>query len=101
VAGPIDRRRFLRTSLGGAALLGVGIPFLAACGDDDDDATATTSAGAATAGSGAAADLGTANVQLDWVKNTEFAGSWCADSEGYYASEGYSSVNFLAGGPTV
>lgn len=45
-------------------------------------------------------DFGELNVQFSWIKNAEFAGEFFADSNGYYAEEGFSSVNFIAG-PTA
>lgn len=106
-----DRRSFLRTSLlGGAALLG-GPTLLAACGGDDDDAAAatsptsgagTTTAGTTTAGTMAGTgEFGALDYQLSWIKNAEFAGQYIADSQGFYTEAGFSSVNFLAGGPGV
>ncbi|MGA1646470.1 MAG: ABC transporter substrate-binding protein [bacterium] len=43
---------------------------------------------------------GELNVQFSWIKNAEFAGEYFADSNGYYAEAGFSSVNFIAG-PTA
>ena len=48
-----------------------------------------------------AANLGTLNMQLNWIKNFEFAGSYIADHEGLYKHEGFSKVNLLSGGPSV
>lgn len=45
-------------------------------------------------------DFGDLSVQFSWIKNAEFAGEYFADSNGYYAEEGFSSVNFIAG-PTA
>ena len=45
-------------------------------------------------------DFGALDVQFSWIKNAEFAGEYFADSNGYYAEEGFSSVNFIAG-PTA
>lgn len=45
-------------------------------------------------------DFGELNVQFSWIKNAEFAGEFLADSNGYYAEEGFSAVNFIAG-PTA
>src|SRR5437667_114649 len=53
-------------------------------------------------GAGAATpDYGTLTFQLSWVKNVEFAGSYIADSKGYYKKQGFSGVTLLSGGPTV
>ena len=35
------------------------------------------------------------------MKNVEFAGSYIADTKGYYKKQGFSSVDLLSGGPTV
>jgi len=88
----ITRRRFLRHSgLAGAVLLGGGATLLAACGDDD--------AGSASAGGGGGdgGDFGELGIQLSWIKNIEFAGLYVADSEGYYADAGFSSVKMIDG----
>lgn len=47
-----------------------------------------------------ASDFGQLDVQFSWIKNAEFAGEYFADSNGYYAAEGFSSTNFIAG-PTA
>ena len=87
----ITRRRFLqRSGLTGAVLLGGGATLLAACGDDDS--SASTSGGASGDG-----DFGELGIQLSWIKNIEFAGLYVADSEGYYADAGFSSVNMIPG----
>lgn len=48
-----------------------------------------------------AAGLGTLRLQLNWIRNFEFAGSYIADKKGYYRKEGFSSVKLMTGGPTV
>ncbi len=40
------------------------------------------------------------NVQLGWIKNTEFAGLFVADQKGWFAEEGL-EVNFIGGGAGV
>jgi ABC-type nitrate/sulfonate/bicarbonate transport system substrate-binding protein len=86
----MTRRRFLqRSGLTGAVLLGGGVTLLSACGDDDD----STSAG----GSDGGGDFGELGIQLSWIKNIEFAGLYVADSEGYFADEGFGSVNMIPG----
>jgi ABC-type nitrate/sulfonate/bicarbonate transport system substrate-binding protein len=59
--------------------------------------TATTSAGS----SAPAADLGTLDYRLSWIKNSEFAGAYLADANGYYKAAGFSAVNLIAGGPSA
>jgi ABC-type nitrate/sulfonate/bicarbonate transport system substrate-binding protein len=63
-------------------------------------ATATTIALVGCAPAEEASDLGQLDVQFSWIKNAEFSGEFLADSNGYYAEEGFSSVNFIAG-PTA
>jgi ABC-type nitrate/sulfonate/bicarbonate transport system substrate-binding protein len=78
--------------------------------------SALTAAGVAVAGSGlstvwnglgalgagaATPDYGTLDLQLSWVKNVEFAGSYIADTKGYYKKVGFTGVNLMSGGPTV
>ena len=41
--------------------------------------------------------FGDLNVQLSWIKNSEFAGEFFADTNGYYTEAGFSSVNLIAG----
>lgn len=84
-------RRGARRGMSVVAVVAMASAFLAACGsDDEDEPTAATS-------TGAAADLGALTVQFSWIKNAEFAGEFLADSKGYYADAGFSTVNFLAG----
>jgi ABC-type nitrate/sulfonate/bicarbonate transport system substrate-binding protein len=111
----MDRRMLLRRTLqygGGVMMLGPTASFLAACGGDDDGGSAdaattpeTTAAGATTpataAGGDAPADLGALDYRLSWIKNVEFAGAYIADTNGYYAAEGFSTVNLIAGGPSA
>ncbi|MBO0897329.1 MULTISPECIES: ABC transporter substrate-binding protein [Arthrobacter] len=46
-----------------------------------------------------AGDYGTLDMNLSWIKNAEFAGEYFADANGYYAEEGFSELNLIAGGP--
>lgn len=90
--GGIARRRLLLRGLqvGGLAL--VGGPLLAACG--------STSSPAAGSSSGARS-FGELTLRLSWIKNVEFAGSYIADTKGYYKDAGFSSVNLISGGPSA
>jgi ABC-type nitrate/sulfonate/bicarbonate transport system substrate-binding protein len=83
-------RRMVLAGFSSAALAA-----LTGCGGGPGAATPASS-GAAT---GAAADFGTLEVQLSWLKNAEFAGEYFADSKGYYRDAGFSAVNLIAGGP--
>ncbi len=92
----LSRRRLL--TAGG--LVAVAGPVLAACSSSSSSsspATATTSA-SGSASSSAAADLGALSYRLSWIKNVEFAGSYIADTKGYYKAQGFSSVNLISGG---
>ncbi len=44
-----------------------------------------------------AKSFGDLSVQLSWIKNSEFAGEFFADANGYYAEAGFGSVNLIAG----
>jgi ABC-type nitrate/sulfonate/bicarbonate transport system substrate-binding protein len=100
VTNPMDRRSFLRRGAFGVAGVTMLPAVLAACGSDSN----SSSAGAETTTSGAGGgtpDYGTLDYQLSWIKNVEFAGEYLADSNGYYKEVGFSSVNLMAGGPSV
>ncbi|WP_232247313.1 ABC transporter substrate-binding protein [Kitasatospora azatica] len=90
------RRAFLARTLGLGGLLVAGGPLLAACGSSGP-ASSTAASGAASG----KPSLGTAALRLGWVKNVEFAGSYLADSKGYYAAEGFSKVTLVPGGPSA
>jgi ABC-type nitrate/sulfonate/bicarbonate transport system substrate-binding protein len=97
-----DRRRFLVAG-GLAAVAG---PVLAACSSSSSSSSSSAAASAAASGSAsasstAAADLGALSYRLSWIKNVEFAGSYIADSKGYYKSAGFSSVNLISGGASA
>ena len=42
----------------------------------------------------------TVSIQLSWIKNVEFAGSYIADTNGYYKAQGI-AADLVAGGPTA
>ncbi len=85
----LDRRQFLQRSALTAAGLAVASGGLS---------TAWSGLSAVEAG---AASYGSLTFQLSWVKNVEFAGSYIADTKGYYKKQGFSSVELLSGGPNV
>ena len=67
-------------------------------------AAAETSAAAAadtTLAAAPAADLGKMALRLSWIKNSEFAGSYFADTKGYYKQMGFSEVDLQTGGPSA
>jgi len=92
---PVSRRAFLgwggRMAAAGTALAAAPA-LLAACGTSSSKTSTPTSGGAAP----------TANVALQFVylKNVQFAGSFFADSRGYYAANGL-KVDLLGGGPNL
>jgi ABC-type nitrate/sulfonate/bicarbonate transport system substrate-binding protein len=97
----LDRRRLLVAG-GLAAVAG---PVLAACSSSSSTSTTSPASAAPSAsGSGSAsamADLGALSYRLSWIKNVEFAGSYIADTKGYYKAQGFSSVNLIAGGASA
>jgi ABC-type nitrate/sulfonate/bicarbonate transport system substrate-binding protein len=95
VTHELDRRTFLR----GSALLGAGAVAMSAGGASTLVDAFTRSAGASTLGS--KQSLGSIAYQLSWLKNIQFAGSYFADSNGYYKDEGFKNVTLVAGGPNV
>jgi ABC-type nitrate/sulfonate/bicarbonate transport system substrate-binding protein len=98
----MDRRSVLRRGAFGVAGVTVLPAVLAACGSDSKSNSAgASSSTTAKAPQQAGADYGTLDYQLSWIKNVEFAGMYIADSSGYYAKAGFSSVNLMAGGPNV
>jgi ABC-type nitrate/sulfonate/bicarbonate transport system substrate-binding protein len=108
----MDRRKFLSQLAkggGGAAFLGLGgAGLLAACGSSSSKtvSTPTTAASGGSVSTTPAStgtstkSLGSANLQLDWIEDIEFAGSYIAKSNGYYTNAGV-DVGLLAGGPST
>ena len=97
----VDRRALLRGGFG-VGVLGL----LAACSSSKPSSAGGSSAGAGSAtGSGsssaAAKSFGEVSLRLSWIKNVEFAGSYIADTKGYYKAEGFSGINLIAGGATA
>ena len=86
------RRQFLQRS----AVTAAGLAVLSSGGISTVfNGLTATPAGAATP------SYGDINFQLSWVKNVEFAGSYIADTKGYYKKQGFSGVTLLSGGPNV
>jgi ABC-type nitrate/sulfonate/bicarbonate transport system substrate-binding protein len=113
---PMDRRTFL-TRATGTALLGLGGgALLAACGSSSKSSSGSSSGSSGTSGSSATTagassattagsasstkSLGSASLQLDWIEDIEFGGSYIAKSNGYYSKAGL-DVTLLAGGPST
>ncbi|HEY0217505.1 MAG TPA: ABC transporter substrate-binding protein [Cellulomonas sp.] len=89
---PTGRRR---ARLGVAAVLATAGLLLSACsGSSDDAATADT-------GSSAAEGFDAISVQLSWLKNTQFAGEYVADSDGFFTDAGFDAVTLTAGGSSA
>src|SRR5579859_1895154 len=95
----LSRRRLL--AAGGLAV--VAGPVLAACSSSSSSSSSAVAAGSspASGSSSATADLGALSYRLSWIKNVEFAGSYIADTKGYYKAQGFSSVNLIAGGASA
>jgi ABC-type nitrate/sulfonate/bicarbonate transport system substrate-binding protein len=94
VSAGLGRRRLL-TAGGLAAVAG---PVLAACSSSSSSSTSSAPSSSAGSSSTAAPALGALSYRLSWIKNVEFAGSYIADTKGYYKAQGFSSVNLIAGG---
>ena len=93
-----DRRTFLArgaATAAGVTLLGGGASgLLAACGSSAKKATSSS-------GGSSSTNFGSAGIQFSWIKNVEFAGSYIADTKGFYKDEGFDKVNLVSGGPNV
>ncbi|MFC5747723.1 ABC transporter substrate-binding protein [Actinomadura rugatobispora] len=89
-AHDLDRRRFLvrGSLLGGLAVAAPGVLSGCVSGGTGGDASG-------------AAGFGVASQRLAWLKNTQFAGSFLADKNGYYKQEGFARAELVAGGPTA
>ena len=79
--------------VGAAALVGVIPEILAACGSGSSSSTATTLTSATT-------QLAKVNLQLVYLENVQFAGSFFAIERGYYRKQGL-DVTLLPGGPNL
>jgi ABC-type nitrate/sulfonate/bicarbonate transport system substrate-binding protein len=75
--------------------------FLAACSSDKKTTTSSGTTLGGSTGTVAAGSMGTLDYQLSWIKNTEFAGAYIADTDGLYTAAGFSKVNLISGGPNV
>lgn len=51
-------------------------------------------------GASAGGSLGTLEVNQNWIRTTEFAGEYFADSRGYYTDAGFTEVTLIPGGPS-
>lgn len=100
----MGRRLFLsRAFQGGAGAVALGLTggsLLAACGSTKSAATSSPTTVGSASGSPAPNSLGSASLQLDWIEDIEFAGSYIAKTNNYYSQAGL-DVSLLAGGPTT
>ena len=94
---PMSRRQLLGRGaklVGAVALAGALPEILAACGSGT---SASSSSGAAAASS---TSLPNVNLQLVYLENVQFAGSFFAETKGYYKDAGV-NVTLLPGGPNL
>ena len=89
---PAPRRARGLRRLAAASVLGASALALSACGG----AASSTAASSSTD----VADFGTLDYNQSWVKTTEFAGEYFADSKGYFKDAGFGQVNLISGGPS-
>jgi ABC-type nitrate/sulfonate/bicarbonate transport system substrate-binding protein len=84
---PISRRALLSRGAGGLVLL--GLPgTVAACGNSTSTSTSE------------ATEKASVSLQLSFLANVQFGGSFAADAGGHYDKQGL-SVSFLPGGPNI
>ncbi len=76
----ISRRAVLRGGMLASGLM-LGAPLMAACSTDNKPAPAQS-------GSAKAGALGAGSLRLLWVEDVQFAGSYIADTNGYYQAAG-------------
>src|SRR5882724_9742983 len=84
----MSRRALLRDGMLASGLM-LSAPLLAACGQDNKAEPARAGA------------IGAGSLRLFWLENVEFAGSYIADTSGYYKAAGFSSFKLISGGPTA
>ena len=89
----LSRRELLRLAAVGGGVLVLPSGLLAACSGDEDGANGGNGGSGESGGGGGTTSI---RYQLDWVKNSQFAGFYFADSEGWYADEGL-EVTLLPG----
>jgi ABC-type nitrate/sulfonate/bicarbonate transport system substrate-binding protein len=101
--GGFSRRNLLRGGVSVAAAGAFGA-FLAACSSSSSSSSsAASSPSTGSAGSSspaAAANLGSLSLQLGWIAGAGYAGSFIADTKGFYTKQGV-KVSILPGGPSV
>jgi ABC-type nitrate/sulfonate/bicarbonate transport system substrate-binding protein len=88
---PVPRRaRRLRRVAATSVLAASALALSACAADSSTEAPSSTGA----------ADFGKLDYNQSWVKTTEFAGEYFADSKGYFKDAGFSQVNLISGGPS-
>jgi ABC-type nitrate/sulfonate/bicarbonate transport system substrate-binding protein len=95
---PVPRRAFLVAGAKSAGALGAagGLgAMLAACGSSSSSSAKSSSPAATPSAATAAASL-----QLCYLENVQFAGSYFAETKGYYKDAGV-SVTLIPGGPSL
>lgn len=90
-AAPLSRRSFLTGALALGGTAATGSTLLAACGSSKSSSSKKGGTG------GGATSL---TVQLVWLKNVQFGGSWIAQKQGLYDRFGV-KPSLLAGGPNT
>lgn len=75
-------------------------PILAACGTSTTNSGASGQTSSTKSSTVAAPKLTKASLQLLWIENVQFAGSYIAEQYGYYKQAGV-DVTLLTGGPNV
>jgi ABC-type nitrate/sulfonate/bicarbonate transport system substrate-binding protein len=79
-----------RRRLAAASAVAAGLLALTACGGSSG----------ASSEAPAGAGYGTLDYNQSWVKTTEFAGEYFADTKGYFKDAGFDTVNLISGGPS-
>jgi ABC-type nitrate/sulfonate/bicarbonate transport system substrate-binding protein len=90
---PFARRQFLGRGLKGVAALGLSGGLgsaIAACGSSSGSSSTTAATGGLTA----------VSLQLCYLENVQFAGSYFAQTRGYYKAAGV-DVTLIPGGPSL
>jgi ABC-type nitrate/sulfonate/bicarbonate transport system substrate-binding protein len=93
---PLSRRQVLTRGAQGAAALGLAGGMAGALGAFASSASAST----VKSGLADAAALTPVSLQFNYLENVQFAGSYFAETKGYYAAGGL-NVTLLPGGPSL
>ncbi len=86
----MSRRAVLRGGMLTSGLM-LGAPLVAACGTAAPAKPALAKTGA----------IGAGTLRLFWLENVTWAGSYIADTDGYYKAVGFSSFELISGGPSA